>query len=135
MKRTVAGARRKASKLLTNFPERIKNYEFEFADDRQMFESYKKGMAKALPLFREVWDLEEASVEHMEDIIDLLEETRRFWESDQGVFMFERDRDLERVNAIMGKITACVDRQTEIREKTLKSVTDKIGGLKNMIPE
>jgi hypothetical protein len=51
------------------------------------------------------------------------------------MFMFERDRDLERFNTIMREITKCVDRQTEIREKSLKSATDKIGNLKGMIPE
>jgi hypothetical protein len=82
-----------------------------------------------------MWDLEVEAVEHMEDLIDHLEVTRIYWKPDQGMFMFERDRDLERFNTIMREITKCVDRQTEIREKSLKSATDKIGNLKGMIPE
>ena len=100
-----------------------------------MLEGYQKGLKDALPLFREMWDLEVEAVEPMEDLIDHLEVTRIYWEPDQGMFMFERDRDLESFNTIMGKITKCVDRQTEIREKSLKSATDKIGNLKSMIPK
>jgi len=133
VKLTVRDTRTKAFKLLSDFPERIQNYDFESTTDQQMLEGYKKGLAKALPLFREVWDLEVESVDHLEDLVDLLEETRLYWEPEQGLFTFERDRDLETFNEIMAKITACVDRQTEIKEKSLKSATDKIGSLKNMI--
>jgi hypothetical protein len=135
VKRTVADTRSKASRILGDFPERIKDYEFSATSDRKMLEGYQKGLEDALPLFKEMWDLEVEAVEHMEDLIDHLEVTRIYWEPDQGMFMFERDRDLEHFNTIMGKITKCVDRQTEIREKSLKSATDKIGHLKGMIPE
>ena len=60
----------------------------------------------SLPLFREVWDLEVEAIEHMEDLVDLLEVTRLYWEPDQGLFIFERDRDLERFNAINKKIAS-----------------------------
>ena len=135
VKRTVADTRSKAGRILADFPERMKDYEFSATSDKKMLEGYQKGLKDALPLFREMWDLEVEAVEHMEDLIDHLEVTRIYWEPDQGMFMFERDRDLERFNAIMGKITKCVDRQTEIREKSLKSATDKIGNLKSMIPK
>ena len=135
VKRTVADTRSKASRILGDFPERIKDYEFSATSDRKMLEGYQKSLKNALPLFKEMWDLEVEAVEHMEDLIDHLEVTRMYWEPDQGMFMFERDRDLERFNSVMGKITNCVDRQTEIREKSLKSATDKIDNLKDMIPE
>jgi len=135
VKRTVADTRLKASGLLVEFPKRMKDYRFSSMSDRKMFEAYQKGLKDALPLFKEMWDLEVESVDHMEDLIDHLEVTRIHWDPDQGMFMFQRDSDLDQFNAIMDSITKCVERQTEIREKSLKSAAEKIGTLKSMIPE
>jgi hypothetical protein len=134
VKRTIANTRTKASKILADFPQRFKDYKFSADSDKELLEGYKKGLDKALPQFGEVWDLEVEAVAHMESLIDHLELTRLYWSPYQGKFMFERDRDVEQFNQIMAKITKCVDRQTEIRETTMKNALNNIEKIKDKIP-
>jgi hypothetical protein len=96
---------------------------------------YKKGVGKTLPLLKETWDLEVKIIDHMNELLAHLEEIRSYWKPENGIFAFERDDDLEKFNAIMAKISACVERQAQIKQSTQKSAAENIGNLKAKIPE
>jgi serine/threonine protein kinase len=135
LRKTVMIFRTKADGILEDFPKRLNDPSFGKNLNEALHSGYKEGMGKSLPLMKETWDLEVAVIGHMEELIDHLEATRSHWEPEDGMFMFQGDDDLEKFNAIMAKITACVERQTEIKESAQKSATEKIGSLKARIPE
>ena len=130
-KLAVSNAKTKNFRRLADFPKRLNDYDFRSTSDKKMLESYKTGLKKAVPLGKEIWDLEMKTVEYMEDLIDILEASRSYWEVDQGMFAFTRDRDLERFNAIMTKISKCTERQTELKKESLKNATDKLQNIKS----
>ena len=130
-KLAVSNAKTKNFRRLADFPKRLNDYDFRSASDKKMLESYKKGLKKAIPLGKEIWELEMKTVEYMEDLIDILEASRSYWEVDQGMFAFSREHDLERFNAIMTKISKCTERQTELKKESLKNATDKLQNIKS----
>lgn len=132
---TVKNTRNKASLILSDFPKRIKNYQFTDASDQQILKGYQKGLDKALPLFMEIWDLEAKTLAHYEDLIDHLEAKKQLWSADEGQFIFEREVDMNRFDLIISRVVACVDRQTEIREKSLQNATQKFKDLKDKLPK
>jgi hypothetical protein len=134
-RKTVLKFRAKADNVVADFPKLLNDYSFDEKSNSEMLSGYKKGVGKALPLLKESWDLEVAVIGHMDDLIEHLEATRSYWIPEDGKFMFERDVDLEKFNAIMAKITACVERQTAIKASTQKSAMEKIGNLKARLPE
>jgi hypothetical protein len=133
-KLAVSNAKTKNFRRLADFPKRLNDYDFRSTSDKKMLESYKTGLKKAIPLGKEIWELEMKTVEYMEDLIDILEASRSYWEVDQGMFAFSRERDLKRFNAIMTKISKCTERQTELKKESLKNATDKLQNIKSKIP-
>jgi serine/threonine protein kinase len=132
---TVQRFRIKASSILADFPKRLNDNLLDEKSNDAMMSGYREGVGKSLPRLKETWDLEVAVIDHMDDLIDHLEATRSHWIPEDGMFTFERDGDLNKFNAIMAKITACVEKQTEIKESAQKSATEKIGSMKARIPE
>jgi serine/threonine protein kinase len=135
LQKTVLTFRAKASGIVADFPKRLNDYSFSEKSNVDMMSGYKKGVGKTLPLLKETWDLEVKIIDHMNELLAHLEEIRSYWKPENGIFAFERDDDLEKFNAIMAKISACVERQAQIKQSTQKSAAENIGNLKAKIPE
>jgi hypothetical protein len=134
-RKTVQKFRAKAKSILADLPNQLKNYSLNDDINKEILSGYRESAGRSLPSLEEMWDLEIKVIDHMDDLIKHLETTRDHWYPEEGMFLFERDGDLEKFNAIMAKITACVEKQVEIKKSTQKSAAEKIGGLKEQMTE
>ena len=124
---------RRSKQMIEALPEKFDRKSFSSANRASM----RRGMEKELDVPRkidaEIWGLEMASVNHMEELIDHLQEKRKLWQAQDGSFLFERDEDVEKYNGIMEEVTACVTKQEEIRERARDSASGKLGEMKETL--
>lgn len=123
----VSTNRNKAIKLATEVvPQRLKEVKFTSATDRSILAGYQQSMKSTLPQLQQIWDLETQIMGHMRELINLLESSREYWDSDQGRFMFQRGEDHERFNALLAQINACTQQQAAIRQRVAKEAASKM---------
>lgn len=112
----------KADALMVNFPQKIESSDFDQKTKAGMVRGYQQGLAKSMPLFRETWDIEVSSVELMSDILDHLHAKRKSWTLQNGQYMFQEQADVDRFNQLMDELDRGIQRQSEIRQKSMEGV-------------
>lgn len=125
--------RQKALDIVTNFPDRIKKYNFSDTVNKSLLKGYQNGANYSLPLLRQSWDLELAMLGHMEALIDHLEATANRWRGEQATLIFNKQDDADRFNAIMAKWQQCEDRQNKLNEQSLQRAASKLEEIKRRL--
>lgn len=120
----------KAHQLIVGMPERIDQMDVAAATKASMKMGFNKNLGNTLPMFEENWKIETDIIELFADAIDLVRETQPHWEVQNGQFMFEKDADLARFNAIMEKVNQGAARQEEIRKKSMEAAASKFDSLR-----
>lgn len=134
-RRTVQEFRGRVDELVVDYPKKLEMSAMSPDSKKSMTIGFQKGLEKAVPLLKEGWDIEVASVDQMGDLIELLESRREFWKPINGQFIFEADGDLQRFNEIIEKIQVGVKRQTEIRRISAQGAIGTITDLKFKAPK
>jgi hypothetical protein len=107
--------RNQAIKLFADFPKKLDNYKLSPLTKETFIDGYRRGIEKSGPLIKESWDLEVQCVGVMEQMLKHLETTRSRWVDSDGLFLFERDADLDKFNALLDELNSSVERQEEIQ--------------------
>lgn len=117
----IADFRGRSADLLKRLPQYIEQVNLPSHLRDSAIEAYRKSVVNTIPVFQEMWDLEAASAEHMDELVAHLERTRARWQPIDGKFIFDWPTDSDRFNAIMAKIEHVVKRQVKIRESAAKN--------------
>ena len=125
--------RKRALTVIESIPSRFEAFEFDHASQSELRDNYTKGLAKAMPVMDEIWNLESDIILYFEEVIDHLEASRGYWRPENGAFAFDRTADLERYNEIMAKVNAASQRQADLRKNTLTDTLQKLDALKTEI--
>lgn len=114
-KKSVAKGRAKNDEVLNNFPDRVEKEPLDSKLKKGIIAGFNERLKEIQPLYAELWDLELKSVERLEEMVDHIEATRDQWEVEDGMIVFQKEKDLETFNKILDQINAGAKRQEEIR--------------------
>jgi len=107
--------RNQAIQLFADFPKKLDNYNLSQLTKETFIDGYRRGIEKSGPLIKESWDLEVQCVDIMEQLLNHLETNRARWSASDGLYLFERDADLDKFNALLDQLNSSVERQEEIK--------------------
>jgi len=118
--------------MFEDLPNYAKTLGLSAASEKAMIDGYKRGLEKALPQQKEVWELEKHIVDQFVAAIAHLKATRDRWKPQDGYFAFDRESDLQRFNEIMARVHAAAARQEEIQKTALASTREQLEQLKQL---
>lgn len=110
--------KKRAEDEMARFPERINNASFSSSIKDSMLSGFQRGQANASTKFREVWKLEISIVERAAEMLGHLRNTKGLWTVQNGMFIFDRNADLNKFNQIMQQMNDDLNRQTELRDQS-----------------
>jgi hypothetical protein len=123
---------REQKTMFEDLPNYAKTLGLSAVAEKEVIDGYKRGLEKALPQQKEVWELEKHIVDQFIAAIAHLKATRDRWKPQDGYFTFERDSDLKRFDEIMARVDAAVARQEEIRKAALATSRERLEQLKKL---
>ena len=128
--RVVGEYKERAESLLTDFPTRLESFGVDGVTKRIVAKGFEWAVENAAPQFRENWEIEQQTINHMGEVIHLLEKAKGNWAIENGGYSFDRREDLQRFNEIMAQIDAGAQRQAQIREQSANSAGAMLEKLK-----
>ena len=115
---------------ISSFSDKVDQANFTPAIKASLANGFEKGLSKTIPLLREIWDLEAAVADCMEEMLEHLRGTRGRWAVSEGQFVFERQSDIDKYNEILGRLQGHAQRQLDIKQRCMQSSQQSFNSLK-----
>jgi len=121
-----------ATAIFDEFPRRVEASGFG-RNTNAIVAAYNLGLERVRPTMKQMWALEGATMDRVDDVVEHLVKTRKHWAVENGLFVFERTADLNHFQELLEDMQQCAAKEEQLRKE---SATDYAQWMKTLkLPE
>lgn len=118
--------RQKTARIFTEMREDIERSDLSAETRRSMLEGFDSTLEQGKAQAAELWGLEEAVVDEIGKIIDLLAARRKDWQIENNQILFQEQHDLDQFNSHMAEVQVIVAKQQEMQSASIQRSKDAL---------